>query len=410
MTELTVADGVTVSRSDFWVTNGSISQAEQFTGQTGQTGGLVLGVGEVTTTYSTYTFTVGEFTYSYIGSWTLEVIGGVLTATTSATGSYDEILIERNGAFYASLELDDSIPVDFGSETGLDILGLNTSDLVDPLLSLIFGDGGEGSVANLHLSATPDLTDLLDEVLPDDATDGDDVIDGTPGADVVDGGLGDDIINGGQGNDILNGGAGNDTINGDEGNDTINGDDGNDILSGGVGNDVINGGNGDDIVNGDAGNDVLHGDAGNDTLNGGRGNDRLWGDAGNDIIWGNAGRDKLWGGDNDDIIHGGAGADKLRGDAGNDTLFGEGGRDKLWGGSGADTFVFSTGSGKDVIKDFSAGTDVIDVSNWGPIGSFAAVKSHAENHGHDVWIVAGRNTLIIEDTHKNNLSADDFLF
>ncbi|MBO9695207.1 MAG: BapA prefix-like domain-containing protein [Sphingopyxis sp.] len=66
------------------------------------------------------------------------------------------------------------------------------------------------------------------------------------------------------------------------------------------------------------------------------GNDTLTGGAGNDIIYGQGG---------DDIIRGGAGDDVL------------------YGGTGADHFVWQPGdTGQDIIADFVAGEDVIDLS------------------------------------------------
>ncbi|NJR64702.1 MAG: hypothetical protein HC772_04265 [Leptolyngbyaceae cyanobacterium CRU_2_3] len=104
---------------------------------------------------------------------------------------------------------------------------------------------------------------------------------------------------------------------------------GNDSITGAEGNDNLQGGIGDDVISGDAGNDTLRGGAGNDTLSGGPGNDTLRGD-----------------GDND-ILNAGAGRDILRGDA------------------GSDTFRFAKGSiGRDldIIRDFTPGEDVIEIS------------------------------------------------
>ena len=102
-------------------------------------------------------------------------------------------------------------------------------------------------------------------------------------------------------------------------------------------------GGGNDTLSGAGGNDKLHGGAGNDTL-GARpaidvdedagivAEDALT-DAGNDTMYGDAGNDKLYGGAGDDTLDGGVGDDDLT------------------GGAGADTFVFSSGSGSDVILD-----------------------------------------------------------
>ncbi|SPF81099.1 DUF4114 domain-containing protein [Pseudoprimorskyibacter insulae] len=233
--------------------------------------------------------------------------------------------------------------------------------------------------------------------------------------DVIDGGSGDDVLLGGRGNDLLSGGAGKDTINagrgddvasGGDDNDVINLEDGNDYASGGNGNDTINGGLGEDVMfggdgndalrggedndqlYGDAGNDELHGAQGNDLLSGGEGNDKLFGGVGADTLLGGDGNDTLDGGTEADVLEGGAGDDFLQGGAdndslsggdgvdkivggkGSDTISGGAGADQLWGGEwskdgSADTFVFEQGCGRDMIHDFEAGIDMIDLSAFG---------------------------------------------
>ena len=109
----------------------------------------------------------------------------------------------------------------------------------------------------------------------------------------------------------------------------------------------------------------------------------------------------VFGGDGDDDIRGGKEKNIL--DGGNDD-------DVLAGGKGNDTFVFAEGYGKDRIADFGKGNDRIDLSAWAAVDSFADVKSHARNHGADVWIKAGSDVLIIENTHKADLHNGDFIF
>ncbi|MGE4327191.1 MAG: M10 family metallopeptidase C-terminal domain-containing protein, partial [Pseudodonghicola sp.] len=68
-----------------------------------------------------------------------------------------------------------------------------------------------------------------------------------------------------------------------------------------------------------------------------------------------------------DRLQGGTGADVIKGGAGDDVIEGQGGRDVLWGGAGADSFRFTAASdskpgGKaDVIRDFTSGTDMLDL-------------------------------------------------
>ncbi len=217
---------------------------------------------------------------------------------------------------------------------------------------------------------------------------GNDEMSGDAGADIINAGTGDDAARGGTDNDILNMDDGNDQAYGDEGNDTLNMGAGDDLAYGGTGDDKLRGGDGNDNLFGDAGNDELHGGEGDDLLSGGADSDKLFGGAGNDVLSGGDGDDHLDGGAGDDKLDGGDGTDFLKGGAGNDYLNGGAGNDKLVGGSGADTieggagddhmwggnwsadgssdtFVISAGSGKDMIHDFEADQDVIDLSSYG---------------------------------------------
>jgi Ca2+-binding RTX toxin-like protein len=97
-----------------------------------------------------------------------------------------------------------------------------------------------------------------------------------------------------------------------------------------------------ETMNGTGEQDVLDGSWGNDTLNGLGGNDRLIGGIGNDTLNGGDGKDVLIGGE---------------------------GRDTLTGGADADVFRFEkTGDSsklsslRDIITDFKAGEDRIDLS------------------------------------------------
>jgi Ca2+-binding RTX toxin-like protein len=234
-------------------------------------------------------------------------------------------------------------------------------------------------------------------------------------ADTIDGGIGNDVLLGGGGNDVLMAGAGDDVINagtdddvayGGDGNDTLNLEDGNDMAKAGAGDDIVNAGTGNDVAHGEDGNDqlrggdgadqlfggegsdVLHGGDGDDALDGGTGADKLFGGegddqlfggdgkdyldsgAGDDVLSGGAGDDMLKGGSGDDHLSGGEGNDKLIGGTGSDTIEGGAGNDHLWGGNWSadgtsDTFVVSAGSGKDMIHDFEADNDVIDLSSYG---------------------------------------------
>ncbi|MBN9243458.1 MAG: VCBS domain-containing protein, partial [Mesorhizobium sp.] len=100
----------------------------------------------------------------------------------------------------------------------------------------------------------------------------------------------------------------------------------------------------------------------------GGGNDSVIGSAGNDTIDGGIGNDVLRGGDGNDTLYGGAGNDTLYGDAGNDVLYGGAGLNHLTGGDGHDTFVIDPSAMQevnmvDVISDFNAAEDVLDLSD-----------------------------------------------
>lgn len=137
------------------------------------------------------------------------------------------------------------------------------------------------------------------------------------------------------GNDLFDGGAGNDSITGAGGNDT---------LLGNAGDDVVLGNQGSDILYGNQGNDILAGGQDNDIVTGGQGNDFLYGNMGDDQIYGNMGNDTIFAGAGNDLVFGGQGDDQIIGGLGNDTMYGN---------IGADRFIFGTGSGTDIVADFS---------------------------------------------------------
>jgi Ca2+-binding RTX toxin-like protein len=235
-------------------------------------------------------------------------------------------------------------------------------------------------------------------------TSGNDTLTGTTGADAMAGGMGDDTYsvdnagdtvteNADAGTDSVQAsvtcilaanvenltligsgaidGTGNDAANALTGNDaanTLTGLAGNDTLSGGLGNDSLDGGDGSDSLAGGDGADTLLGGKGADSLSGGKGADSLAGGNGADVLTGGNGADTLTGGGGNDALSGGAGADVLTGGAGNDTLTGGAGTDTLTGGADNDTFAFAAyadlglGASADVIADFTAGADLIDLA------------------------------------------------
>ena len=211
---------------------------------------------------------------------------------------------------------------------------------------------------------------------------------------------GDDLLDGGPGDDTLEGGFGNDTLVGGTGVDTLEGGPGADDLDAGSGDDYLRGGSGDDLLDGGSGRDWLEGGAGDDALEGGAGDDVLTGDDFPFFLFQephggaaeaslvsveaelHAGADDDDNGDDDGPITGYDpygpslisvpvpwGDDTLSGGAGDDLLDGGPGNDTLSGGPGADVFSFMHGGGYDVVTDFHAGEDKIDLSTFEDIGS-----------------------------------------
>ena len=242
-------------------------------------------------------------------------------------------------------------------------------------------------------------------------------------------------------NNVLVGLAGDDTIWGGGGSDQIQGNDGDDILLGEDGTDYIFGGNQNDRIDGGLGRDFLYGDNGNDTLFGGNDNitDALYGGNGDDWLDGGPGYDLLYGSFGNDIyvasmaaegifelpgqgwdrviarmsqaytlpenveeltldgaptgignalsnrITGSARAEVLFGRDGNDTLVGGGGNDVMFGEAGRDTFIFSPGSGLDVIGAFIPGEDRIMLQGFALTdfsGALAATRQGEQRCDH----------------------------
>lgn len=105
--------------------------------------------------------------------------------------------------------------------------------------------------------------------------------------------------------------------------------------------DFIEGLKGRDDIQGRGGKDTLLGGQGADSLNGGKGNDRLFGNGGQDTLLGGNGKDRLFGGSGADLLDGGRGKDVFN------------------GGRGTDTFVLREGDGRDTVRDFVLGEDLL---------------------------------------------------
>lgn len=269
------------------------------------------------------------------------------------------------------------------------------------------------------------------------------------------------LLLGGGGDDQLEGGAGVDSLFGEAGGDVLFGYGGIDYLVGGRGDDTLNGGTDADALYGEGGNDTIYagGDFATDILVGGDGNDVLRGDSGlgdYDLMDGGAGNDSYYvdtpadltfeaaSGGSDTVyatisgagyylyanvenlvllgatpfgvgnelqnqLTGNSAANYLLGGAGNDVLNGKGGRDVLFGETGADIFVFERGTGGDVIADFAAGVDKIDVSAIG-FADFNAVRNAMhEVAGTTALDLGGGDLIVINGVALASLQAGDFI-
>lgn len=116
------------------------------------------------------------------------------------------------------------------------------------------------------------------------------------------------------------------------------------------------------------------------------------------------------GNDLSNVVTGNAGDNKLFGMDGTDLLSGGKGDDVLTGGNMADTFVFSTGFGHDVITDFTNNSDKIDLSDWEGIGSYAnLILTHMTVDGDDIVFQNGSDVLRLKDVDINELDQSDFV-
>ena len=202
------------------------------------------------------------------------------------------------------------------------------------------------------------------------------------------------------GADILDGGAGVDTVTYAASSAGVNVSL---MTSAGSGGDA----EGDTLINIEK---LLEGDGAANVLNGGTGIDTVSyehavagvavnlattgaqaGGAGSDTL---SGFENLTGSQFDDILSGTSGANTIVGGAGNDKITGGGGSDILVGGAGTDTFIFkaaadSAPSLSDLIGDFLAGTDKIDLS---------VIDSNTAVSGNQAFLYGGENQNVVANS------------
>lgn len=270
-------------------------------------------------------------------------------------------------------------------------------------------------------------------------------ITGNDGANILDGGAGNDILIGGAGNDtyITDGGdtlteaanAGTDTVRSGL-THTLGANLENLVLTGSA---AINGtGNllGNQITGNDAAN-TLNGATGTDTLIGGAGNDTFITDGSDTLVEeATGGIDSVRSSATHSLsanienltltgaaainATGNALANSLVGNAAANTLTGGGGKDMLTGGLGADSFAFTaftdstaTLAGSDIITDFVAGQDKIDLRAldanlstaatndaflWAGTGAFGTTADGQVRYSQDA---ANNRTLVYLDNDRD---------
>ena len=130
--------------------------------------------------------------------------------------------------------------------------------------------------------------------------------------------------------------------------------------------------------------------------------------ASNHLLNGTDQTDLAIGSDLADIIRAGLGDDDVYAGKGNDVVFAGGGRDLLWGEDGRDTFVFERNSGRDVIKDFDARYDHLDLTTYG-LDTWREVKSAVKMTSQGVTIKLDANSSI-ELVGVKKVVADNFVY
>jgi Ca2+-binding RTX toxin-like protein len=121
-----------------------------------------------------------------------------------------------------------------------------------------------------------------------------------------------------------------------------------------------------------------------------------------------SGNDSLFGNDAANLLSSGAGTDTLNGGGGADTLIGGAGADSLTGGAGADVFLYnvnsdSTGLGRDVIADFTKGSDVIDLTALNA-SRFIGTSAFSGRAGEVRYAAFDGGTIVELDSNGDRLS------
>lgn len=210
-------------------------------------------------------------------------------------------------------------------------------------------------------------------------------------------------------------------LQGNGGNDIVYGEAGRDKLLGNAGDDRLYGGDGKDRIIGGSGKDQLFGESGADRLIGGAGKDLLVGDNGRDVLLGGAGRDVLGGGRGNDVLRGGKGGDTIQGGLGQDIMTGGGGADRFYFASVDDS---ASGKKADVIRDFTSGTDKLDLADLATVPLTLDLNGSFSGTGPSVITrMVGNETRVLVDGDGDGIAdfridligvstlvVDDFIF
>ncbi len=143
----------------------------------------------------------------------------------------------------------------------------------------------------------------------------------------------------------------------------------------------------------------------------------IYGLGGNDSVVGTNGNDTIDGGDNNDTLEGGSGNDSIVGGAGDDVLQGGAGLDTLTGGDGADVFVFDSAGVTatsnntdlmDVITDFDANLDSLNLGAGATGVTLTANPSGSDDYIMS-WTTGGQTQyVLLSNTGNTNLTAGDY--
>lgn len=121
-----------------------------------------------------------------------------------------------------------------------------------------------------------------------------------------------------------------------------------------------------------------------------------------------AGSGQVLGGALNDLLTGGTGDNDLRGNAGDDILVDGAGADRLTGGAGRDLFVLQADDARDVIVDFQAGQDRLDLTGVPFLYDPSRLQVVSMSWGAELFFPGGEVTEV-RRSGGGSLSANDIL-